>query len=109
MALHSKKLTGIAAIVLGCVATLASCRTTQPASEQVSDSWITAKIKSKYVADSDISAFNISVTTEEGVVYLIGRVSEPENKQEAEAIARDTEGVKSVVNHIEVGDTTDND
>ncbi len=104
---HSKNLSGIAAIVLGCVATITSCRTTQPASEQVSDSWITAKIKSQYVADSDISAFNISVTTEEGVVYLIGRVEDPENKHEAEAIARNTEGVKSVVNHIEVGEIDD--
>jgi len=91
-----------------CLATvMVSCRSTQPASEQVDDAWITTKIRSKYVADPDINPFNISVTTEEGVVYLTGRVKESDQKTEAQRLAADTEGVKSVVNHIQVGDKTD--
>jgi hyperosmotically inducible protein len=38
-----------------------------------SDSAITSKIKAKYVADSIVSVFNISVRTYEGKVTLSGR------------------------------------
>jgi len=91
-----------------CLATvMVSCRSTQPASEQVDDAWITTKVRSKYLADPDVKAFNISVTTEEGVVYLTGRVKEEDQRAEAQKLAAETEGVKSVVNHIQVGDKTD--
>ena len=91
-----------------CLATvMVSCRTTEPAADQVDDAWITTKIRSKYVGDSDVKALDISVTTEEGVVYLTGRVDELSQRAEAERLAAETEGVKSVVNHIQVGDKTD--
>jgi hyperosmotically inducible protein len=91
-----------------CLATvIVSCRTTEPASEQVDDAWITTKIHSKYIADPDVKELDISVTTEEGVVYLTGRVSRLDQRTEAERLAAETEGVRSVVNHIQVGDKTD--
>lgn len=85
---------------------LHSCKSTQPASEQMSDATITSKVKAKYVGDADVKAFDISVNTEEGVVYLTGRVETQAQKEEAERIAWNTEGVKQVVNHIKVGDKT---
>jgi osmotically-inducible protein OsmY len=72
----------------------------------MSDASITTKIKSKYVADPEVAALNVSVNTEEGVVYLTGRVKNQEQKAEAERVARDTDGVKDVVNNIKVGDQT---
>lgn len=92
--------------VLCAVPLLESCSTNQPAKEQVSDATITSKIKAKYVADTDISNFDISVETQEGVVYLTGRVKSQAVKDEAERIALNTDGVRQVVNHIEVGDRT---
>lgn len=83
-----------------------SCRTTQPAGEQLHDTEITTKIKSKFVADGDVKALDIGVATEEGTVYLTGRVENQFQKDEAERIARETKGVKEVVNNIKVGDKT---
>lgn len=97
---------GLACIALCAAPLLESCSTNQPAGEQLSDAGITSKIKAKYVADSDISNFDISVETEEGVVYLTGRVESEAVKDEAERIALNTDGVRQVVNHIKVGDRT---
>jgi len=83
-----------------------SCSSTQPAKEQVSDATITTKIKSKFVVDPDVNPFNISVETEEGTVYLTGRVNAEKEKQAAERLALETDGVVRVVNHIQVGDRT---
>jgi hyperosmotically inducible periplasmic protein len=96
----------LAAIALCAAPTLQSCSSTQPVGEQMSDAGITSKIKAKYVADGDINPFNISVETEEGIVYLTGRVKTQANKDEAEQLARDTKGVRQVVNNIQVGDRT---
>ena len=86
--------------------TFYSCNSTETASEQMSDSAITTKIKSKYVADSEVAASGVSVETNEGTVYLTGRVKSQHEKDKAEEIARQTHGVKSVVNNIKVGDKT---
>lgn len=83
---------------------ITSCSSTTPKGEQISDAGITSKIKAKFVTEGEVKGRNISVTTEEGVVYLTGRVESEEEKSEAERIARATGGVKDVVNHIKVGD-----
>jgi osmotically-inducible protein OsmY len=98
---------GLAAIALCAAPTLQSCSSTQPVGEQMSDATITSKIKAKFVADPEINPFNISVETEEGIVYLTGRVKTQVSKDEAEQLARDTDGVRQVVNNIQVGDRTD--
>lgn len=96
----------LAGLAFCTVPLLDSCSSNQPIKEQFSDAGITTKIKSKFAADPDVSVFNISVETEEGIVYLTGRVKEERQKEEAEELARNTEGVRSVVNHIQVGDRT---
>lgn len=63
---------------------------------RLSDSWITAKIKAKYLASSDIDATQIKVVTENGTVFLMGLVM-PEAAAAAVDIARTTDGVESVV------------
>jgi osmotically-inducible protein OsmY len=82
---------------------LDGCQTNQPASSQINDAAITAAVKSKMVANSDVQARNIDVNTENGVVYLLGKVGSVREKSDAERIARETDGVISVVNHLQVG------
>jgi len=104
----NSKLTALAIAGLAfCSAPLfESCRTMESASSQMSDAGITSKIKAKFIGDPDVKALDVSVTTEEGVVYLTGRVDNQHQKEEAERLAADTKGVVRVVNHIQVGDKT---
>ncbi len=64
---------------------------------------ITSKIKTKLIANSEIKAGDIDVSSSQGVVTLIGRVSSNTIKTDAERIARGTSGVKDVNNELTVG------
>lgn len=72
-----------------------------------SDSAITSKIKAKYVADSIVSVFSISVRTYEGKVTLSGTVGSYVARDQAFDLAKSTSGVKTVTNQIVVEDRTD--
>jgi len=63
---------------------------------QVSDTWITAKIKAKLLATNEVDPDIIKVVTENGIVYLMG-ILPPEQANSAVQIARTTDGVQSVV------------
>lgn len=71
----------------------------------IDDVTISSKIKAKLIANSDIRAGDIDVSSSQGVVTLIGRVSSQSIKNEAERTARDTRGVKDVNNELLVGRT----
>jgi hyperosmotically inducible protein len=83
---------------------LGACSSTNSAQPQVDDAAITAKVKAKLAADGDINPFNIDVDTNLGVVTLQGRVKRNETRTKAEQYARQTNGVKRVINLITVGD-----
>jgi osmotically-inducible protein OsmY len=68
------------------------CSSTQPAKEQVSDATITTKIKSKFGRRSGREPLQHLVETEEGTVYLTGRVNAEKEKQAAERLALETDG-----------------
>lgn len=72
------------------------------ARDQLADVWLSTKIHSKFVGDRDISAKDIAVSTKDGVVTLKGRVLNEPMRQLAVAIAKDTDGVKQVVNQLDV-------
>jgi len=72
------------------------------ARDQLADVWLSTKIHSKFVGDRDIEARDVSVSTKDGVVTLKGRVLNEPMRQLAIAIAKDTDGVKQVVNHLDV-------
>lgn len=74
------------------------------ASVVASDSAITTKIKSKYVADSTVSVFNIGVRTWKGTVTLTGAVGSYAARDQAVMLARDTGGVVAVNNQIVIED-----
>ena len=82
----------------------AACSSTTTAGSKIDDATITAAVKAKLAADGDINPFNIDVDTNEGVVTLQGRVAKAEARSKAEDHARNTEGVKRVINLITVGD-----
>jgi hyperosmotically inducible periplasmic protein len=69
----------------------------------VKDSVITSKIKTKLAAEHPGSAKHIRVDTDKnGVVWMTGTANSQQEVDQAVAIARDTEGVKSVNSHIKV-------
>lgn len=61
-----------------------------------SDSLITSKVKTKLLAEKNISGINVKVITEDGIVYLMGLVSKQEGKIAADIASR-TGGVQRVV------------
>lgn len=69
----------------------------------VDDVMISSKVKSKLLGNSEIKAGDIDVSSSQGVVTLIGRVSSTLIKSDAERIARGTRGVSDVNNELLVG------
>jgi hyperosmotically inducible periplasmic protein len=72
------------------------------AKEALSNASITAKVKSRLAQDPAINALYVNVDTSEGRVTLSGKVALPEQKAEAEKVARETDGVRDVVNQLQV-------
>jgi hyperosmotically inducible protein len=77
-------------------------RTPQNSGAYLDDSAITAKVKSAFVADRQVSALNIRVETNNGVVQLSGFASSRPEIDRAGALVRDIQGVKSVENNIQL-------
>ncbi|HEV8578126.1 MAG TPA: BON domain-containing protein [Thermoanaerobaculia bacterium] len=94
----------VVCFVLVLALALGACSSTRTAGTQVDDAAITAAVKAKLAADGDINPFNIDVDTNEGVVTLQGRVEKEEARSKAEQLARETDGVKRVINLVKVGD-----
>ncbi len=68
----------------------------------LTDAEITSAVKTKFMADKTVSAMAINVDTDHGVVTLKGDVKSDAEKQQALKIARDTKGVRSVVDQLTV-------
>lgn len=69
----------------------------------LSDAEITAKVKSALIADSRTKAYQIEVKTYKGVVSLGGFVSSSAEKDAAEDVAKNINGVAKVENDLKVG------
>ena len=63
---------------------------------------MTAKIKSKMTLDDLVQARTINVDTKDGVVTVKGRVRTDAERQRALQLARETAGVKAVVDQLTV-------
>jgi hyperosmotically inducible protein len=70
------------------------------AQQLASNAALTAKIKSKMALDDTIEASRIDVDTSEGVVRLQGTVGSEAQRARALQLARETEGVTSVVDEL---------
>jgi osmotically-inducible protein OsmY len=75
--------------------------------DRMGDGWITTKIQASYFLNTDIRGRDIDVTTNNNVVTLSGIVRTEAEKQEAEQIAQETDGVTRVVNNLKVVGTVD--
>ncbi|WP_323024936.1 BON domain-containing protein [Castellaniella sp.] len=67
-----------------------------PLSVRTNDTWLTSKVKSQLVATENVPFRTIKVTTERGVVYLMGKVTDEEGRRAA-AVASGISGVNKVV------------
>ena len=65
---------------------------------------LTAKIKAKMALDDTIEAKRINVDTEGTVVTLRGSIASGRERQRALQLARETEGVTSVVDRLELAE-----
>ena len=61
------------------------------------------QIVTKLIGNTDTPERKINVDVVNNVVTLRGTVDTAEQKAEAERVAKDTEGVKRVVNQLKVG------
>ncbi|KOO14680.1 hemolysin [Vibrio xuii] len=68
------------------------------------DSWITTKVKSALLANSDLSGVKIKVITEDREVFLLGYVSQ-QHADIATDVARNISGVKQVVRAFHSGES----
>lgn len=75
---------------------LAANDTMDNAEQAVSDTWITSKVKSSFIADKALSALDIKVETNEGVVSLSGVVASDAERDLAISTAEGIKGVKAV-------------
>lgn len=80
--------------VAGLVATAACSQT---------DAGITTAVKAKMAADDTVKAYQINVDTSGGIVTLSGTVESGAAKSQAVTLARGTDGVVDVVDHLFVG------
>jgi len=90
-------LTMVVALSWGCQA-----MTGKTAGQNVDDAAITASVKSTLVADKAANLTRVDVDTSKGVVSLNGVVESAEQKARAEQLARRVDGVKQVINNLQV-------
>jgi hyperosmotically inducible protein len=84
-------------LLLGCQA-----MTGKTAGQNVDDATITASVKSTLVADKAANLTRVDVDTNRGVVSLNGIVDSADQKARAEQLARRVDGVKNVINNLQV-------
>jgi len=93
-----------AAVVLLAVA-LSGCQaiTGRTAGQNVDDARISTAVQATLTSDKASNFTRIDVDTTNGVVYLNGTVQSAEQKTRAEQLAGRVDGVKKVVNNLQVG------
>lgn len=72
-----------------------------PVSVRTNDSWITSKVTTKFINTKDVPTRTIVLTTERGIVYLMGKVTSTEGQMAATA-ASSVSGVNKVVKLFEI-------
>jgi osmotically-inducible protein OsmY len=70
--------------------------------DTLDDAWIHTKIVAQLIANSATPERNINVDVVNNVVTLRGTVDTAEAKAQAEKVAKETDGVKSVTNQLKV-------
>src|ERR1041385_1332515 len=79
----------------------ATAKAANQAENAIAQGTLTAKIKSKMVLDDVVKARNIHVETNGTVVTLTGVVASETERKRALQLAKDTDGVTSVIDHLQ--------
>ena len=83
------------------MATAAEDRSTmERAGDYVSDAVLTTRVKAALAGQSELSAIDISVESNDGVVTLSGKVDNEAQVELADEVVSDVDGVKSVHNTL---------
>lgn len=69
------------------------------------DAGITTSVKTQFAVDDMVKAHEINVTTRDHVVTLTGEVDTPAAKEQAVRLARNTDGVRDVIDQLRVDST----
>ncbi|HEU4649876.1 MAG TPA: BON domain-containing protein [Croceibacterium sp.] len=72
------------------------------AEQALTEGSLTAKIKAKMALDDTVKALTIDIDTQGSVVTLSGTVNSPAERTKALQLARETEGVTSVIDRLVV-------
>src|SRR5690606_33181461 len=72
-----------------------------PLSVRTNDTWITSKVKSQLMTTDNVPFRTIKVTTERGIVYLMGKVTATEGELAAKVTSSIT-GVNKVVKLFQI-------
>ncbi len=91
---------GIALAALFMVTACDAIEGKESSGQYVDDATISTKVRAELVKDQALKAFDIHVETLRSVVQLSGFVSSPQQKAEAEQIARNVAGVRDVQDNI---------
>jgi hyperosmotically inducible protein len=70
--------------------------------QNIDDTTVTTTVKSKLALEKASSLTRVGVDTVKGVVHLTGVVESPELRERAESVARGVDGVRGVVNNLQV-------
>ena len=75
--------------------------------DDLSDGWISTRLRNELVWDGDVRSVNFTVTTSEHVVYIIGSARTKAELDRVTAYARNVPNVRRVVSYVQIeGDTT---
>lgn len=80
----------------------ANTKNPQTVGEYFDDATITTAVKGNILAEKGLSSFEISVKTTDGIVALTGATSSAESSELAGRVAKQTDGVRRVVNNLTV-------
>jgi len=72
-----------------------------PVSVRTNDTWLTSKVRSTLINTKDVPSRTITVTTERGIVYLMGKVTSAEGERAGKAAAG-VAGVNKVVKLFQI-------
>lgn len=72
-----------------------------PISVRSNDTWLTSKVRTALINTKEVPSRTINVTTERGIVYLMGKVTETES-QRAGKVAAGVSGVNKVVKLFQI-------
>jgi len=70
--------------------------------EVMTDTWITTRVAARFVDEPLLKDSNINVDTSKHIVTLKGTVINSAGRTKATSVARGTEGVRRVVNHLTI-------